>query len=173
MYVGDYNKEFVDFFLKLARVRRKYKKLDSIGIGINGFWIVDVRKLVKKIPEHYYLQNREIYFKILMDIVSIFILEEIIHSETGIYHNNLDYDILFYYRLIKDEVELQEIQNTNIFRYLSFLNSLINLKKFRDKKFIFRIQKEINNLNDILKRSSILEREHLAQISKNHGIEDI
>jgi len=124
MYIGDYTEDLVEFFLKLARVRRKYKKLDTIGIGINGFWIVNVRKLVHKIPEHYYLQNREIYFKILMDIISIFILEEIIHSEIGIYHNNLDYNILFYYKLIKDEVELQEIQNTNIFRFLSFLNSI-------------------------------------------------
>lgn len=57
MYIGDYTEKFLQFFIKITRVRRKYKKLDSLGMGISGYWIVDVRKLVSKIPEHYFFQD--------------------------------------------------------------------------------------------------------------------
>ncbi len=173
MYVGDYSKNFLSFFLKITKVRRKYKKLDSLGMGISGSWIVDIRKLVGKIPQYYYFQDQETYFMVLIDIILIVILEEIIHSEAGVYHDKFDFNAHFYYKLIKTEEELKEIEETDIFRYISFMNSLINLRKYRNKKYVSRIKGEIDNINNILNNSSIFERENLAQILKRLGIQDL
>jgi len=116
-YVGHYNKKFLKTFLEKTEENRKTKRIDVLGYGIENQWIIDVFKIVQKIPKAVFEIDEYYFINTIMDVLSITSIEEIIHAYCGVMHEDANFSLDLLYGTIKDKQELKIFKQTKLYHY--------------------------------------------------------